>query len=332
MRFAWNETQQSFAATVADVLARACDPAAVRAVWEAGDGPVVLPAWAALADLGVLDALVPPDAGGLGLQPVDLVPVARVTGRAALPGPFVEHTFVAAAVLREPGVRATAALGPAGPVAHVVDVEVVVTTDGERLVAVGRDALRIEPVRSVDHSRRLARIHWDPAAARELGGPAEVAAAFDRGVVGFASQLVGLGEALLERTCRYVTERHQFGVPVGSFQAVKHKLADVAVALEFAAPLVARAAWSLSCGDPLASVHVSMAKAAAADAAELAARHALQCHGAIGYSWEYDLHLWLKRVWALSRTWGDAAWHRERVAREILEVPDADEPDGEERR
>lgn len=327
MRFAWNDTQESFAATVAEVLARECDPAAVRAVWDAEGGPVTLPAWAALAELGVLDALVPTEAGGLGLRTVDLVPVAQVTGRAALPGPFVEHVFVAAPVLGERGVRASAALGPPSPVAHAADVDVIVTADGERLVAVEGDAVRIEPIRSVDRSRRVGRIRWDRSAARELGGPVELAAAFDRGVLGLAAQLVGLGEALLARTCRYVTERHQFGVPVGSFQAVKHKLADVAVALEFAAPLVARAGWSLASGDPLGSAHASMAKAAAADAAELAARHALQCHGAIGYSWEDDLHLWLKRVWALSRTWGDAAWHRERVARIVLDAPDDGAPD-----
>ncbi len=107
-------------------------------------------------------------------------------------------------------------------------------------------------------------------------------------------------------------------MPIGSFQAIKHQLADVRVALEFARPLTYRAAYSLADADPAASVHVSMAKARAGDVAVLAARHALQCHGAIGYSFEYDLHLWMKRAWALVVTWGDGAWHRERVARAIL--------------
>ena len=113
--------------------------------------------------------------------------------------------------------------------------------------------------------------------------------------------------------------RHQFGAPIGSFQAIKHKLADVRIALEFAAPLVYRAAYSLTVADPAARTHVAMAKAAAADAATLAARHALQCHGAMGYSFEHDLHLWIKRVWALAAAWGDATWHRELVARAILD-------------
>jgi alkylation response protein AidB-like acyl-CoA dehydrogenase len=123
---------------------------------------------------------------------------------------------------------------------------------------------------------------------------------------------------MLDLTVAYVTERRQFGVPVGSFQAVKHHLADARIALEFARPLVYRAAWSLTQADPDTPVHVSMAKAQASDAAHQAGRAALQCHGAIGYSYEYDLHLFLKRAWALEATWGDAAWHRARVGRAIM--------------
>ncbi|HWW44308.1 MAG TPA: acyl-CoA dehydrogenase family protein, partial [Acidimicrobiia bacterium] len=144
------------------------------------------------------------------------------------------------------------------------------------------------------------------------------AAAFDRGALGTAAQLVGLGRRLLDLTVGYVQERRQFGVPVGSFQAVKHHLADARLALEFAAPLVYRAAWSVSTGDPDAPVHVSMAKAQAGAAAHRTGRAALQCHGAMGYSFEYDLHLYLKRAWALAAAWGDEAWHRARVGRAIL--------------
>jgi len=123
---------------------------------------------------------------------------------------------------------------------------------------------------------------------------------------------------MLDLTVAYVAERRQFGVPVGSFQAVKHHLADARLALEFARPLVYRAAWSLTHGADGTPVHVSMAKATASDAAHQAGRAALQCHGAIGYSYEYDLHLFLKRAWALEATWGDAPWHRARVGRAIL--------------
>jgi alkylation response protein AidB-like acyl-CoA dehydrogenase len=150
---------------------------------------------------------------------------------------------------------------------------------------------------------------------------AELSTAFWRGTLGYSAQLVGLARRMLAMTVEYVTERKQFGAPIGSFQAVKHHLADVRIAIEFAAPLTYRAAYSLAIADPDAMLHCSMAKARSADAAELAARASLQCHGAMGYSYEYDLHLWIKRAWALSRTWGDAAWHRDRVARAILDSP-----------
>jgi alkylation response protein AidB-like acyl-CoA dehydrogenase len=114
-------------------------------------------------------------------------------------------------------------------------------------------------------------------------------------------------------TAAYALDRKQFGAPIGSFQAVKHHLANALIRLEFARPAVYRSAWSLDEGDPGAGVHASMAKALASDAATLASRIALQVHGAIGYTWEHDLHLWMKRAWSLAASWGDARHHRARV-------------------
>ena len=158
--------------------------------------------------------------------------------------------------------------------------------------------------------------------AREVGtddpvitdDPAVIDRAVDRGTLGTAAFLVGLGQAMLDLTVGYVKERQQFGVPIGSFQAVKHHLADAALALEFARPAVWRAAWSVAQDAPTCARDVSMAKAMTSDAAELVGRKALQCHGAIGYTVEADLHLYLKRTWALARTWGDSASHTDRVA------------------
>jgi hypothetical protein len=122
---------------------------------------------------------------------------------------------------------------------------------------------------------------------------------------------------MLDLTVAYVIERRQFGVQIGSFQAVKHHLADAALRIEFAAPAVHRAASSCTTGAPSRARDVSMAKVLAGDAATFTGRVALQCHGAIGYTVEHDLHLYLKRAWALSRAWGDSAWHRDRVGRAI---------------
>ena len=117
----------------------------------------------------------------------------------------------------------------------------------------------------------------------------------------------------------YAGQRRQFGGPIGSYQAVAHPLADTRVRLEFARPATYRAADSLARRLPDRSEHASMAKALASDAADLAANVALQTHGAIGYTWECDLHFFMKRTWALSPSWGDAATHRARVLSAALD-------------
>jgi alkylation response protein AidB-like acyl-CoA dehydrogenase len=273
--------------------------------------------------MGALAVLVPEDRGGLGMSEVDLVLVLEESGYAALPEPIVEHSAVAAPRLggtaEDPGsVPVTAPFhhDDVVPYASRAGAFLMFRDGGVRVAS--RDAVRLSPRPSVDGSRRLAQVEWsvDDSTLVAEGGAA--GACFDRGAWGTAAQLVGLTRRMLDLTVAYVSERHQFGVPVGSFQAVKHHLADARIALEFARPLVYRAAWSLAEGDPACPVHVSMAKASASDAATLAAAKALQCHGAMGYSFEYDLHLFMKRTWALAPAWGSAAWHRARVGRAIL--------------
>jgi alkylation response protein AidB-like acyl-CoA dehydrogenase len=147
-------------------------------------------------------------------------------------------------------------------------------------------------------------------------GPAvadAAARALDLGALASAAQLLGAGRALLEASVRHAGLRVQFGRPIGAFQAVKHHLADVAIGLEFARPLIEAAAVALADSSPAASRDVSAAKIACADAAHRAARIALQVHGAIGYTQEHDLSLWLTKVRALVPAWGSQAEHRARV-------------------
>jgi alkylation response protein AidB-like acyl-CoA dehydrogenase len=320
MRFAFTDDQLAFRDAVRELLARECPPAVVRAAWENDDGRSGA-AWRALADMGVLGALAPESGGGLGLSVVDVVLIVEEAGYAALPEPIVEHALVAVPVLDDP---TRAAAGEIMVTASVNDpyvlyaesADAIVVDDDDLLYVVDHGDAMLTPSSSVDGSRRLAWVEWDPATP--IGDEDSRHAAFDRGALGTAAQLMGLARRMLDLTVDYAKERHQFGAPIGSFQAVKHHLADARIAIEFGRPLVYRAAWSVSEGDPEASTHVSMAKALASDAALLTARQALQCHGAIGYSYEYDLHLFMKRAWALSATWGDAAWHRARVGRAIL--------------
>jgi alkylation response protein AidB-like acyl-CoA dehydrogenase len=171
-------------------------------------------------------------------------------------------------------------------------------------------------------SRDLSTVHWplgsDTLLAYGVAAEAAVGLLADRAAAGSAALLIGLAERMLTLSASYAKERHQFGKPIGSFQAVKHLLANARVALEFARPATYRAAWSLATAQPTLSHDASMAKAMASDAADLAARVALQVHGAIGYTWECDLHFFLKQTWALSRAWGDAATHRRLVLADAL--------------
>jgi alkylation response protein AidB-like acyl-CoA dehydrogenase len=314
MRFAFTDDQLAFRDAVRDLLARECPPAVVRRAWTNETGRSGA-AWTYLGEMGVLGSLAPEPQGGLGLTLIDLVLVLEESGYAALPDPIVEHAAVAVPILddataaAEGRVTVTSALDGSGlaPWADTADLVVLPGDAGARVLP--RDGVTLAARESVDGARRLFAVTptADPVSVRPAVG------AFERGALGAAAQLLGLNRRMLDLTVGYVTERRQFGVPVGSFQAVKHHLADARLGLEFARPLVYRAAWSLAHRDPDAAVHVAMAKAQASDAAHRTGRQALQCHGAIGYSFEYDLHLYLKRAWALAATWGDARWHRARI-------------------
>jgi Acyl-CoA dehydrogenase, C-terminal domain len=167
---------------------------------------------------------------------------------------------------------------------------------------------------SLDGGRRLAEVAWEPSPATLLASGTDaarwLAGVEQRAAMGTGALLLGVADRLIAMASEYAKERKQFGKAIGSFQAVKHLLANALVQLEFARPAVYRAAWSLDQDDPDAGRHASMAKALSSDAATGAARAALQVHGAIGYTWEHDLHLWMKPAWALAAAWGDAASHR----------------------
>ncbi len=354
MRFAFTDDQVALRDAVRDLLAKECPPEVVRAAWPGGsdahharkgDGARAEPervprAWSALAEMGTLGVGVSEANGGLGMAEVDWVPLAEETGYASLPHPFVETACVVAPLLDAVGdphgvlaelvdgtrpagaVPLTGSLVPWGDaIGYLVTIDHHPSTTPEWVarrveggVAVGDDAARRRTViDTLDAGRHLVQLGAWQAGGR-LGDAAHAERAFDRGALGTAAQLVGLGRRMLDLTVAYVAERKQFGVPVGSQQAVKHHLADAAMKLRFAAPPVYAAAWALSVGSDTAGRDVSTAKALASDAARFAARQALQCHGAVGYTVEYDLHLYLKRAEALARAWGDAGWHRRRVA------------------
>jgi alkylation response protein AidB-like acyl-CoA dehydrogenase len=186
----------------------------------------------------------------------------------------------------------------------------------------GADA-RVTPQPANDPARRIASVAFDASpktrVAEGAGAAALLDAALDRGALACAASALGVCDRLITEAVTYTSERKQFGKPVGSFQAVKHMLANVKVKLEYARPLVWRAASSVAHTSPNRAVHVSMAKLAACEAASLGAKNALQAHGAIGYTWEQDLHLWMRRAWSLNQAWGRNPFHLGRVRRAVLE-------------
>lgn len=319
MRFALSPEQLDFAASVRKLLDAGRTPAAVRA-WASGDTGPGLALARQLADAGVFGLGIAEEHGGVGAEPIDLVVAFLEIGRSAAPGPLVETAAAIPALLQalpEPGRWLPAlAEGTLGTVAFggehlALDADVanpVLIVDGAR-VTLGEVG---EPVRSVDPARRLFRL-TPGAVVAEGDAVAEAGAlAFDTGALAAAAQLLGAGRALLHAATEYAKQRKQFGKPIGEFQAVKQKLADVLIALDLAEPLLFRAALTLA--EPSRARDVSAAALACADAAHTAARAALQVHGAIGYTAEYDLSLWLTKVTALRSAWGTADFHRGRIA------------------
>jgi alkylation response protein AidB-like acyl-CoA dehydrogenase len=338
MHFAFTDDQLLFRDAVAELFAKECTPDDVRWSWNDENGRRHS-VWTALAEMGVIGLTAPEAHGGMGMDEIDLLPILTEAGRVAYPAPLVETVAVVTPLLAQsapaavadrwlPGmadgsVVATVQLAgqPFVTDAHIAGLLVAQRED--RLYAVPGGALRLTPQQSVDGARRLFTVDWDEAdadliVAGEAGWQA-ANLAFDRGAEATAAVLIGLSEQMIATTVAYVIDRKQFGVPIGSFQAVKHHLADAELAVSFARPTVWNAAYALAYRTENATRDVSMAKCFASDAAELVARKALQLHGAIGYTTEHDLHLWLKRSWALAASWGDATWHRRRVAHVLLD-------------
>jgi hypothetical protein len=310
MRFLFDEQQRGFAESVRTLLTRECTPAMLRAEFEGAPRPAQR--WQRLCATGMVD---------VDLSAVDAVLALEETGRFALPDPLVESALVAPPLLGRAGLRVAVQMHDRGR--HCIDADqadLLLLQHGDALHAVEPAQVCMTAQPSLDAGRRRFSLEWTPRSQTQVGDdPASIAAACDRGAFGAAAQLLGLAARMIDMAAEHARTREQFGRPIGSFQAVKHLLADALLALEFARPAVYRAAWSLDHDAAERARDVSMAKAYASEAARSAGRAALQIHGAIGYTWAHDLHIWMKRAESLAADWGDAAWHRSRVARRLLD-------------
>lgn len=287
MRFVLDDDQRDFAAAL-DSLLSSTDTVAVARAWAEGDHDPGLKLWARLAELGVTSLAT--DA-----TPVEVAVAFEALGRHAVPGPWVESAaYLPIALGHEVDGIATVAVPPHVPFALDADISDTVYVNDSPAAAVG--AMRV----SVDRTRRLFEVAGDGEPSRP---------GFDLAVLAVSAQLLGAGERVLADSVTYVKLRRQFGREIGSYQAIKHALADVRIALDFARPLVFGAA--------LGEVDVSAAKIAAGHAAYLSSRTGLQVHGAIGYTAEFDLSLWLTKIRALVTAWGTPDFHRGRLLQQL---------------
>lgn len=340
MDFRFTEEQTMMAGVVRDLLEAECQASALRQLMEAGKSRDP-DRWQRLVELGLLGALVPEAAGGLGLSETDLVLIAEHCGYFGLPEPLLDNAGIALPLLAAlPGVpRAAQVLKralageitvafshPANP--FVLDADsagaILLPVDGA-LHLVDRADARLTAQPGIDPFRALFKVEAETSAATQVADAATSApllrAALNRGALFAAAQLLGLAQRTNDLAVAYAKERTQFGKPIGSYQAIKHHLATVQVKIEFARPAVHAAAAMSPEGELHEAARISHAKLAATEAADLSARTAVQVHGAMGYSWEVDVHFFLKRALALANSWGTPHYHRERVAARVFGAP-----------
>ncbi|HNJ78236.1 MAG TPA: acyl-CoA dehydrogenase [Marmoricola sp.] len=314
MDFRYTEEQLGFGKALQDLLANSDTPGVARK-WADGDKAAGISLWERLAEQGVSALIVPEESGGMGATNTDLVVAFEVLGNQLVVGPWIEAAAYLPRALQgadlealaEGGI-ATVAVNPITPFALDADVSSSVFAVSHNSISKVTAGTRHE---SVDITRHLFEVPG-------LAEPGTLLDAENTAALACAAQLLGAGERLLNDTVAYVSQRKQYGRIVGSYQALKHQLADVRIALDFARPLIQGA--SLTLDTDTGSRDVSAAKLAANQAAYLASRVGLQLHGAIGYTREFDLGLWINRVRALTTAWGDSDYHRARVATALLEA------------
>jgi alkylation response protein AidB-like acyl-CoA dehydrogenase len=331
MDFTFTEDQLLFQDSVRDFLVNEVTPERIRQSWETDSGRSE-ELWAQLAELGLTGMTVPEEFGGLGMNELDFVLLAQECGYVALPEPLVHTALVAVPILQEIGGELADQWLPkitTGEAKVVVGLEqnllvedahtadLLLLQQGDSLVAAIPDQVSLRHNESVDPSRKLYAVEVGAGATSVASGEQAAAlasATLDRGALGCAAQALGLAQRMIDISVQYTSERQQFGQAIGAFQAVKHHMANVAVRLEYAKAPVHRAAYAVANKQAQAPRAVSHAKLVACEAANLAARNSHQVHGAMGYTWEVDLHIFMKKAWALASTWGDAGYHKSRVA------------------
>jgi len=358
VEFGLNESQEFLKDSARKFFAGECPSAEMRRLMETGTSYDAA-LWSKLTKQGYTGIIFPEAYDGVGLGKVELMLLMEETGRALLPGPFFSTVVLAGSVLEAVGtaayknkylapicrgeVRATVALVDASASWNPRDVQLSATNGkltGEKLfvtdaaiadflVVVARNGvfvvdskahgLKISRMHGMDLTRKLYKVEFNNTPAEHIGGTTDLPRAFDIAAAALAAELVGGMQRILDVTVEYAKTRKQFGKPIGMFQAVQHQCADMYLETESSRSAVYHAGWALEENSPDAAIAVSIAKMYASDAARTVGNRGIQIHGGMGFTWENDLHLYYRRAKASETAFGDATFHRERIARLVID-------------
>ncbi len=359
MQFGLSESQEILKDSARKFFAGECPMEEVRRLMET-DTAYDEGLWTKLAEQGYTGIIFPEEYGGVGLGKVELILLMEEAGRVLLPGPFFSTVVLAgsgidavsspehkkkflapicagdarsAVAVLEPSaswdladVKLTAANGKlSGDKLFVTDAAVanfivVVARNGVFVVEGKAAGMRITPMSGMDLTRKLYAVHFENTPAEKIGETAGLSKAFDIATTALVAEMVGGMQRTLDITVEYAKMRKQFGKPIGMFQAVQHHCADMYLETESSRSSAYYAAWALEENAPDAATAVSIAKMYASDAARTVGNRGIQVHGGMGFTWENDVHLYYRRAKASETAFGDATFHRERIARLVIDT------------
>jgi alkylation response protein AidB-like acyl-CoA dehydrogenase len=358
MQFGLSESQEILKDSARKFFAGECPMEEVRRLMET-DTAYDAGLWAKLADQGYTGIIFPEEYGGVGLGKVELILLMEEAGRALLPGPFFSTVALAGSVIDAVSsaehkkkflapicagdARSTVAVLEAGTSWDLADVKlaaangrlsgdklfvtdaavadfiVVVARNGVFVIEAKAAGIRITPMSGMDLTRKLYTVHFDNTPAEKIGETTGLSKAFDIATAALAAEMVGGMQRTLDITVEYAKMRKQFGKPIGMFQAVQHHCADMYLETESSRSSAYYAAWTLEENAPDAATAVSIAKMYASDAARTVGNRGIQVHGGMGFTWENDVHLYYRRAKVSETAFGDATFHRERIARLVID-------------
>jgi alkylation response protein AidB-like acyl-CoA dehydrogenase len=358
MQFGLSESQELLKDGARKFFAGECPNTEMRRLVETETG-YDSALWSKLTDQGYTGIIFPEEYGGVGLGKVELMLLMEEAGRALLPGPFFSTVILAGSVLEavctqahkkkylapicRGEARSTVAILESSASwnlsdlqlsankgkltgeklfvsdAAIADFILVAARNGVFAVESKAPGLKISPMSGMDLTRKLYALEFSNTPAEEIGPNTNLPKAFDIATAALAAELVGGMQRTLDLTVEYAKTRKQFGKPIGMFQAVQHQCADMYLETESSRSAVYYAGWTLEENTPDAATAVSIAKMYASDAGRTVGNRGIQIHGGMGFTWENDIHLYYRRAKASETAFGDAAFHRERIASLVID-------------